>query len=201
MTLQQKLLAKQSKKGFTLVELVVVIAILAILAAIAIPAVVGIIDNAQKSAKNSNAAALDGAAKKLYAGVTAGSIHSTTNNNELGALADDKATLLPAKDATTTTKRTMAGDLSVYDAVLYSGLGSAFSSENAEDYGYSTKDGTIVYYEGLSTKTDYKAFSNSGTAVHADNTTKCPTNLAGFSYVKLSTVYRAGTTPAQTSTP
>ena len=36
MTLQQKLLAKKSKKGFTLVELVVVIAILAILAAIAI---------------------------------------------------------------------------------------------------------------------------------------------------------------------
>ena len=34
MTLQQKLLAKKSKKGFTLVELVVVIAILAILAAI-----------------------------------------------------------------------------------------------------------------------------------------------------------------------
>lgn len=42
MTLQQKLLAKKSKKGFTLVELVVVIAILAILAAIAIPMVVNI---------------------------------------------------------------------------------------------------------------------------------------------------------------
>ena len=83
MTLRQKVLAKQSKKGFTLVELVVVIAILAILAAIAIPAVVGIIDNAQKSAKRSNASELDAAAKKLYAGVKQArstAVHLTTNS-------------------------------------------------------------------------------------------------------------------------
>ena len=105
MTLQQKLLAKQSKKGFTLVELVVVIAILAILAAIAIPAVVGIIDNATKSAKESNASMLDAAAKKLYAGVSAGSINSSSNDQELGGLSGDKTTKLPAASATTSTKR------------------------------------------------------------------------------------------------
>ncbi len=188
MTLQQKLLAKQSKKGFTLVELVVVIAILAILAAIAIPAVVGIIDNAQKSAKNANAAALDGAAKKLYAGVTAGSIHSTTPNNELGALADSKATKLPAKNATTSDKRSAANKLLVYDAVLYSGLSSAFANENCSDYGYSKKDGTIVYYNGLDKNDDYSQFA-AGSYDSADG---------GFQTVTLGTIYRATTTtPAQ----
>ena len=39
MTMMQKVQAKKSKKGFTLVELVIVIAILAILAAIAIPVI------------------------------------------------------------------------------------------------------------------------------------------------------------------
>ena len=61
MTLQQKLLAKQSKKGFTLVELVVVIAILAILAAIAIPAVIGIINSATQSGGASDASTLNNA--------------------------------------------------------------------------------------------------------------------------------------------
>ena len=59
MTLQQKILAKQSKKGFTLVELVVVIAILAILAAIAIPAVIGIINSATQFSGESEAATLN----------------------------------------------------------------------------------------------------------------------------------------------
>ena len=157
MTLQQKLLAKKSKKGFTLVELVVVIAILAILAAIAIPAVVGIIDNAQKSAKNSNASALDGAAKKLYAGVTAGSISKDSAPAELGALYD-KATSktktcdgneLPAAKDTTASKRSAAQALKVWDAVSYGGLTSSFNNENPEDYGYSKTDGTIVYFNGL----------------------------------------------------
>ena len=186
MTLQQKLLAKKSKKGFTLVELVVVIAILAILAAIAIPAVVGIIDNAQKSAKNSNAAALDGAAKKLYAGVTAGSIHKSTSGNELGGL---PTTYLPEKNDTTTIKRTKAGELTVYDAILYAGLSSAFANENCEDYGYSTKDGTIVYYEGLDSKDNYKKFDASTSGLHSDK--DAPAQLKGFDNVQLKTVYKA----------
>ncbi len=186
MTLQQKLLAKKSKKGFTLVELVVVIAILAILAAIAIPAVVGIIDNAQKSAKNSNAAALDGAAKKLYAGVTAGSIHQGTSGNELGGL---PTTNLPKKDDTTTVKRTKAGELTVYDAILYAGLSSAFANENSDDYGYSTKDGTIVYYEGLDSKDNYEAFVNEGASkIHA---TEDVGKLTGFDAVQLKIIYKA----------
>ena len=147
MTLQQKLLAKKSKKGFTLVELVVVIAILAILAAIAIPAVVGIIDNAQKSAKKSNAANLDGAAKKLYAGVTAGSINQSSPTNEVGGL--DKTKLPEAKDSTAT-KRSIANGLTVQDAINYGGLATKFDSTNIGDYNYETDDGTI-YYSGSHT--------------------------------------------------
>ena len=148
MTLQQKLLAKKSKKGFTLVELVVVIAILAILAAIAIPAVVGIIDNATRSAKESNASMLDAAAKKLHAGVIAGSINATSANGELGGLASSKATKLPAANATTSTKRSYAGALVINDAILYDGLASKFASENPQDYAYSSSDGTIIYTGG-----------------------------------------------------
>ena len=148
MTLQQKLLAKQSKKGFTLVELVVVIAILAILAAIAIPAVVGIIDNATKSAKESNASMLDAAAKKLYAGVSAGSINASSNDQELGGLSGSKSTKLPAASATTSTKRSYAGALTINDAILYDGLASKFANENPQDYKYSSTDGTIIYTGG-----------------------------------------------------
>ena len=153
MTLQQKLLAKQSKKGFTLVELVVVIAILAILAAIAIPAVVGIIDNAQKSAKKSNASNLDGAAKKLYAGVTAGSITKNSPDNELGGIATAKSSLLPAASDSTVTKRSKANDLTVQNAIDYSGFATTFAGESVDDYAFSVKDGTIVYVDTSDTTT------------------------------------------------
>ena len=153
MTLRQKMLAKQSKKGFTLVELVVVIAILAILAAIAIPAVVGIIDNAQKSAKRSNASELDSAAKKLYSSVTAGSINQSSPNNELGGIAADKATLLPKTTDSTVTKRSYANALTLQNAIDYAGLATAFAKENVSDYAFSTKDGTVVYVDTSDTDT------------------------------------------------
>ncbi len=49
MTIMQKLHAKRSKVGFTLVELVIVIAILAILAAIAVPVITTTINSAKVS--------------------------------------------------------------------------------------------------------------------------------------------------------
>ena len=114
MTLQQKMLAKQSKKGFTLVELVVVIAILAILAAIAIPAVIGIINSATTSGGQSDASTLNNACKEFYAGVTSGTI----NNNNKG----DVSTSLPEPSASTTERKDAACDLTVADAQAYSGL-------------------------------------------------------------------------------
>ncbi len=46
---------KLSKKGFTLIELVVVIAILAVLAAILVPSIMGYVDEATKAKDAANA--------------------------------------------------------------------------------------------------------------------------------------------------
>lgn len=56
--------AKRSKKGFTLVELIVVLVILAVLAAMLVPALVGYIDRAKKEKEYQ-------AASTVYAGVQA----------------------------------------------------------------------------------------------------------------------------------
>lgn len=62
---------KNSKKGFTLVELVVVIAILAILAAIAIPVVNSIINTASRNGAISNAETIELAVKECQADIAA----------------------------------------------------------------------------------------------------------------------------------
>ena len=59
MTMMQKVQAKRSKKGFTLVELVIVIAILAILAAIAIPVITTTINSSKLSVMDSDTASLN----------------------------------------------------------------------------------------------------------------------------------------------
>ena len=54
---------KRTKKGFTLIELIVVIAILAVLAVIAVPVVTGIVSDAHVSASAANARTLELAIK------------------------------------------------------------------------------------------------------------------------------------------
>ena len=71
-----KAITKNSKKGFTLVELVIVIAILAILAAIAIPVVNSIINTASKNAALSNADSIELAIKECQA-------HIVSRNSEV----------------------------------------------------------------------------------------------------------------------
>ena len=66
-----KAITKNSKKGFTLVELVIVIAILAILAAIAIPVVNSIINTASKNSALSNAETIELAVKNCQADIAA----------------------------------------------------------------------------------------------------------------------------------
>lgn len=139
MTLQQKILAKQSKKGFTLVELVVVIAILAILAAIAIPAVIGIINSANTSSAQSDASTLDAACKNFYAGVVSGTINEGTK----GSVTDT----LPASTAATSTKKSAAKNLAVKSAIEYNGIKDKFGkNDDLKDFQYKTDGvGTITY--------------------------------------------------------
>lgn len=58
-----KKLGKSSKKGFTLVELIVVLVILAVLAAMLVPALVGYIDKAKAEKEYQTAATVYGAAQ------------------------------------------------------------------------------------------------------------------------------------------
>lgn len=134
MTLQEKMLAKQSKKGFTLVELVVVIAILAILAAIAIPAVVSIISSATVSQGQSDASTLNNAVKEFYAGVYSGSINKTSYSTALPS-----KIALPEAGASATKKQNTAAAMTIQDAQQYSGIAIA-----CEDMVYCTKAGQSV---------------------------------------------------------
>lgn len=134
MTLQQKLLAKQSKKGFTLVELVVVIAILAILAAIAIPAVIGIINSANESQAKSDAASVDAACKDYYAEVVAGTI----NASNAGKVVTDT---LPGANAAPSLKKSTALSCTVQGGLEYAGLTNL--AGKVGDFRADTNDGTI----------------------------------------------------------
>ena len=60
-----KRLGKSSKKGFTLVELIVVLVILAVLAAMLVPALVGYIDRAKKEKEYQAASTVYAAAQAL----------------------------------------------------------------------------------------------------------------------------------------
>lgn len=165
MTLQQKLLAKKSKKGFTLVELVVVIAILAILAAIAIPMVVNIIQSATNSSGASNASTLSQQCKNVYAGVKSGTINNDESKNSDGSA----ITWAAAKTATATTKQTLANGVKVSDVMTYSGLNFDISG----DYWFCTTAVTGVAVGDI-------VYSDTGSA---------PTTPAGAAYSQL-----AGTT-------
>lgn len=158
MTLQQKILAKNSKKGFTLVELVVVIAILAILAAIAIPMVTSIISSATNSARESEAASLNTACKTFQAGLASGSI----NSSNIGA--GTYSITPPARTASQAAKNTAANAATVNDAATYNGLLTLMT--NIADFGYingGTGEATIVY---VNTTTGATALT-SGTALSA----------------------------------
>ena len=141
MTLQQKMLAKQSKKGFTLVELVVVIAILAILAAIAIPAVIGIINSATTSAGESDASTLNSGCKTVYSGVKSGTITKSDKDaggNSCGWAAD--------KGASATARTNAAKAVNIDNVQAYNGTAISYDDiyyYTATENGHTK--GTLVF--------------------------------------------------------
>lgn len=127
-----KYIIRNSKKGFTLVELVVVIAILAILAAIAIPAVIGIINSANESQKASDAATIDYACKTYYSGIVSGIITSETFTPTLSG-----DTLPSARDSAGR-KRALARNCTVGGALEYESMYEQLI-DKIEDFGYDSQ--------------------------------------------------------------
>ncbi len=91
MTMMQKIQAKKSKKGFTLVELVIVIAILAILAAIAIPVITTTINSSKISVMESDTATLNMLVKEC---INTSKAKITTTTYGTAKNTADKATIL-----------------------------------------------------------------------------------------------------------
>lgn len=77
------LLKKKSKKGFTLVELVIVVAVLAIIAGIAIPTVHNVIGDANQAADATNAQSIELAIKTFAAEKAAGTDVPTISSTKL----------------------------------------------------------------------------------------------------------------------
>lgn len=130
MTLQHKIIEKQNKKGFTLVELVVVIAILAILAAIAIPMVVYIVNDAADSADKTSASALNEACYNFYSLVKSGSINNQTKNFDGSAVS-----VAASPGAPWSVRDKSAKKATVEDALKYSGLNISTANSG----------GTLIY--------------------------------------------------------
>ena len=125
-----------SRKGFTLIELVVVVAILAVLAAIAIPAVISIIQSASSAALETEAASMDQACKMYYTGVKSGEIN---RDNFTAAQSGD---LIPNKVAPTSTKMGCARRCTVAGALEYGGLSDLLS--RLDEFGYDANGNISV---------------------------------------------------------
>lgn len=121
----------KSKKGFTLVELVVVIAILAILAAIAIPAVIGIINSANESQMASDAATVDYACKTYYTGVVSGTITSASFS------ATQSGDVVPGPKDPASMRRSKARNCTVGGALEFMGLYEKMI-HRVTDFGYDS---------------------------------------------------------------
>ncbi|MEE1281698.1 MAG: prepilin-type N-terminal cleavage/methylation domain-containing protein [Acutalibacteraceae bacterium] len=144
-----KAITKNSKKGFTLVELVVVIAILAILAAIAIPVVNSIINTASRNGALSDAQTIELAVKECQADIAA-------RNDEVYAGQKIKTPLDAAADGMLIPKAsTNHADIELKHVAVVKGIENAFKvvTYNGVDYApYWDKDADRCVYLSLAAK-------------------------------------------------
>lgn len=141
---KQKIRQVKSKKGFTLVELVIVIAVLAIIAFIAIPTVTNVINNANKSADMSNAQAIETAIKTAQSECAANATTpSTRANTVISAMTQSLETLLGQYGVSmdVITKPKVSGDEFWYNAT--SGKVTAATATPGD--GYSQLKDTSTY--------------------------------------------------------
>lgn len=152
---------KNSKKGFTLVELVVVIAILAILAAIAIPVVTSIINTASRNSAKTDAQSIELAIKEAQADFT-------------------------AKNADTYSKIKGGTAPTVADVAKAKSIESAFESKTIDNKSYTpywnSKTGKVVFAikdsaSGSAVVKDIDGNEVTGTALTATDTSTAVTAL------------------------
>lgn len=123
---------KNSKKGFTLVELVVVIAILAILAAIAIPVVNSIINTSSRNGALSNAQTIELAIKECQADIAAKNTE-VYDGGAVPAMNDPSGAALPT---TLPDAATAHATISVAHVAVAKSIPNAFATVtyNGNDY-------------------------------------------------------------------
>ena len=141
---KHRALSKGSKKGFTLVELIVVIVILGILAAIAVPALTGYIDKARQEAAIAEAKNIETALQTIL--VTSYSKGATLFN---GAHIDNRIRIGPGDGGATNSKNAPMTPAGVtYRSTINQLLGTHYTKEN---FGSTTAEQTISFTDASKT--------------------------------------------------
>lgn len=172
---------QNSKKGFTLVELVVVIAILAILAAIAIPVVNSIINTASKNGALSNAQTVELAIKECQAAISSRN-DEVYNGNIVDGVTIAKASTDNTTNITLEMVATVKGIKDAFKPVNYNGATySPFWDKDTDKCIYlcTTAAGSIVANSTIDSN-GAAAYSNAANCVQLNDTSnveKCAGTL------------------------
>ena len=145
MTMMQKVQAKKSKKGFTLVELVIVIAILAILAAIAIPVITTTINSSKMSVMESDCATMNMLIKEAINNRLA-NVSTTTYNNVKAT--DDALTVADvcAENNLSSAESFFVRDIGAKDYVMFAVSADASGKGNGLTISVGPKSDTTYKY-------------------------------------------------------